>query len=82
MKFYNKFLAVKLNSLLFDEKHLETGIHQVGNERTVVSSHSLNTLAVHFVVLVRPCVVQACIPLFVDEKIRPIHLNTFTKVCS
>lgn len=51
------------------------GSDYLANHETVVSTHSLETLCIHFVVHFRLCPEQTCIPLLVHQQVREIHLH-------
>lgn len=59
---------------------LKASIDQVCNNGRIITSHCLNTLAVHLVMDLRPSKVQASISLFVDQQIWEINLKVGGKV--
>lgn len=62
-----KRLLLSALDVLVYEDFAKDGFNDVLHETAIVSSHSLNAFAVHFVVLFGRCPVQAGIALFVDE---------------
>ena len=44
---------------------MEASVDEIGDERAIVPADCLNALAVHLVILLRPGVVQACVPVAV-----------------
>jgi len=53
----NSVVRVSIN-----KQFLEAGVHHVGNQRAVVSTNSLQSLAIHLVVLIRTREVQSSVP--------------------
>lgn len=66
---------VSMRASPVNEDALETSVHEIGHEGTVVSSDRFDTLAVHLVVLVRFCKIEACIPLFVYKQVGEVNLE-------
>lgn len=63
--------------IAIDQKLLQADVYEIGNEWTVISTHCLDTFAVHFVVFVRPCEIEARVSFLVDQQIGKIALLEF-----
>lgn len=65
-----------------DEQLLEAGVDHIHHQCAVVSAHSFDALAVHFVVFVWASEVQPGVTFFVDQQVGEIHLwKNFNRCC-
>ncbi len=59
---------------------MKAAIDQVGHERTVVTTDSLDALAVHLVVFIGFCEVETGITLLIDQQVGEVDLRGKTRL--
>lgn len=61
------------NNVPFDKQYLQTSIHHVRYQRTIISAYRFETFTIHFVMFIGFRKIQASITFLVDQEIRKIH---------